>query len=588
MTPRKTCIFFRWLPRSLRLQFRLVLAPLAVLIAAGGLVAVHALRQNAEITRQLAGERLVQMEETQELAHTALLVELETDRMLTTSSRERMHDSYADIVRRLDRLDRLVGSLGAAKDDVSVLALHQAEQNFRNIVHVVVGLRGAELQADAHGPAPVEQRKRSQRLRDELEHQATEMVAAADKLSAQSSDDYRAAVRHLAATSDKSRRRVLTLLVGSLVAAGLISRIFLGRHVLARLREVSLHLLRSETGDSHVRIPVQGGDEIGEMARAVEQFLEDRRQLALANKALLCSNDMLRAIFEAAPTAIFGLDLDGNVHSVWNEAAERLLGWSATEVMGRPYPAVPPEGEDEFGHFREQIRQGVTLNGFEVRRVRRDGSPVDYSIYASPLHDAEGHVSGSIVVLVDITERKRMEEALHFSEARLRDILGSTSDWIWEVDGEGRYTFCSEGIQRVLGYRPDEILGRTPFDLMPTNEQERVGALFRELVVHKAPLVDLENWNLANDGRRICLVTNGVPMLDDQGRLLGYRGADRDITAQKQLESQIRERNRELEEKNAELAKMNRLFVGRELKMVELKERIRELKERIRELETGS
>ncbi|MDA8429746.1 MAG: PAS domain S-box protein [Geobacteraceae bacterium] len=569
--------FVRWLPRSLRLQFSLVLAALSLLIAAGGLVAVHALRQSAEITRQLSGERLVQMEETQELARIALQIELETNRMLAASSRERMHDSYAGTVGLLDRLDRLVGGLGSDNEYDSVLALHQAEHNFRNIVHVVAGLRGAELQADTQHALRGEQGKVLQRFQDELLHQASEMVAASGKLSAQSSGNYRAAVRQLAAMSDTNQRRILILLVGSLVAAWLISRIFLGRHVLARLRAVSLHLIKSEAGDAPVRIPVQGGDEISEMARAVEQFLEDRRQLALANQALLRSNDMQRAIFEAAPTAIFGLDLNGNVHTVWNGAAERLLGWSAAEVMGQPYPAVAPDNRSEFNSLREQIRQGMVVNGVEVRRVRRDGSPIDYSIYASPLHDAVGQVSGAIVVLVDIAERIRMEEALHFSETRLRDILGSTSDWIWELDAAGCYTFCSEGIQRVLGYCPDEIMGRTPFELMPPDEQERVGGLFQKIVDSKAPIVELENWNLARDGRRICLVTNGVPLLDDQGHILGYRGADRDITAQKLLENQVQERTRELEKINQELHNMNRLFVGRELRMVELKERIREL-----------
>jgi PAS domain S-box-containing protein len=90
---------------------------------------------------------------------------------------------------------------------------------------------------------------------------------------------------------------------------------------------------------------------------------------------------MLRAIIEATPVAIIGLDLDGLVHSVWNPAAEKMLDWRAQEVMGKPLPTVPADHKEEFTGFREQIRQGMTLDGVEVRRQRRDGTPIDYNIY---------------------------------------------------------------------------------------------------------------------------------------------------------------------------------------------------------------
>jgi PAS domain S-box-containing protein len=136
-------------------------------------------------------------------------------------------------------------------------------------------------------------------------------------------------------------------------------------------------------------------------------------------RELQLSNSLLRAIIEAAPIAIIGLDLDGNVQMVWNPAAEKMLGWSRDEVMGRPLPSVLADSQEEFRGFRERIRSGKTLDGVEVRRQKRDGTPIDYSIYASPLHDAEGRISGNIAVLVDITERKRSEQIM---QARLRLI----------------------------------------------------------------------------------------------------------------------------------------------------------------------
>lgn len=127
------------------------------------------------------------------------------------------------------------------------------------------------------------------------------------------------------------------------------------------------------------------------------------------------------------------------------------------------------------------------------------------------------------------------------SEQRFRDIAHISADWIWEVDADGRYTFASESVRTLLDYSPEELLGKTPFDLMPPNEAVRVGAAFAEIVATRAPFRDLENIVLHKNGTPTVTLTNGTPILDDEGKLLGYRGVDRDITAQRKLEEQIRQ-----------------------------------------------
>lgn len=148
---------------------------------------------------------------------------------------------------------------------------------------------------------------------------------------------------------------------------------------------------------------------------AVQRALQEastRHERRQAQEALQRSNDLLRAVVEAAPVAIIGLDLDGYVHSVWNPTAEKMLGWCSREVMGKLLPTVPADRQEEFRRFQERIRSGETLDGIEVRLQRRDGTPIDYSIYASPLCDAQGRINGNLTVLVDITERKRAEKEI--------------------------------------------------------------------------------------------------------------------------------------------------------------------------------
>jgi PAS domain S-box-containing protein len=133
------------------------------------------------------------------------------------------------------------------------------------------------------------------------------------------------------------------------------------------------------------------------------------------------------------------------------------------------------------------------------------------------------------------------QEELKQSEERLRDIIFSTADWVWEVDDQGRYTYSSQRDIDLFDVAPDEIIGKTPFDFMPPEEASRIGAVFSKIVAGKLPIKDLENWNIGKNGEPVCLLTNGLPILDKEGRLIGYRGVDKNITEKKNSEEIIRQ-----------------------------------------------
>ncbi|MCB4792814.1 MAG: PAS domain S-box protein [Elusimicrobia bacterium] len=135
---------------------------------------------------------------------------------------------------------------------------------------------------------------------------------------------------------------------------------------------------------------------------------------------------------------------------------------------------------------------------------------------------------------------------LNKSEKRFKDIAFSMADWIWEVDEKGVYTFCSNQVEDILGYTEKELIGKTPFDLMLPKEAERIGKIFSEIIKNKEPIKDLENWNLSKNGIQVCLLTNGVPLLDEQGNIKGYRGIDKDITEHKQAEKEKEKFQRQL------------------------------------------
>ena len=134
--------------------------------------------------------------------------------------------------------------------------------------------------------------------------------------------------------------------------------------------------------------------------------------------------------------------------------------------------------------------------------------------------------------------------ALRESEERYRSLVETVSDWVWEVDENVVYTFVSPKIRDLLGYEPGEILGKTPFDLMPPDEALRVKEIFIPLAARRVPFPAIENANLHKDGHLVVLETSGAPFFDADGTFRGYRGVDREIGARKRAEETIR-RNEE-------------------------------------------
>ncbi|MBC8463519.1 MAG: PAS domain S-box protein, partial [Deltaproteobacteria bacterium] len=144
-----------------------------------------------------------------------------------------------------------------------------------------------------------------------------------------------------------------------------------------------------------------------------------------------------------------------------------------------------------------------------------------------------------------------MMDSLQRSEEKYRSLVETTSDFVWEMDENNIYTYASPTIKDILGYEPEEVIGMTPFDLMPVSEVVHVSEIFREISKNRRPFERLVIENLHRDGQKVVLESSGVPILDAAGNLLGYRGIDRDVTERlradeesKKLEEQLQHAQR--------------------------------------------
>ncbi len=194
----------------------------------------------------------------------------------------------------------------------------------------------------------------------------------------------------------------------------------------------------------------------------------------------------------------------------------------------------------------------------DVERFRKQGETYGYDVEAyiealeqvpvvteEAFKKALSFLSDMAVMLAEqgLTNLRNREatQAVHESEERFRGLVESSSDWIWEINTKGVFTYASPRVKAILGYEPEEISGKSLFDLMPPEEAKRIGKTFIALMARSEPIVTLENTAVHKDGRSVVLETSGVPVLDTAGKVTGYRGVARDITERKQREIALRE-----------------------------------------------
>lgn len=182
------------------------------------------------------------------------------------------------------------------------------------------------------------------------------------------------------------------------------------------LRQQAMVLTRA-----HEDLESRIGKRTRELTLAGEALRGELTQREQIERDLRESQERMATLVDAAPVAIFSMDTEGIIRA-WNRAAERIFGWRAEEVLGGKNPLVPAENEPEYRQLLARCAAGEVLSNIEVERQRKDGARLTISLSAAPLHGAGGKLTGFIVVLSDITDRKRAESELRRSREELRAL----------------------------------------------------------------------------------------------------------------------------------------------------------------------
>lgn len=284
---------------------------------------------------------------------------------------------------------------------------------------------------------------------------------------------------------------------------------------------------------TQVAIAIQQS-EIYQQLQQLNRDLEFRVQQR--TQELAATNYTLQSLIAASPRAIFTLDLQERV-KIWNPAAERMFGWSESEIRDCQNPVV----SEEYQAIKQNILQGLTPKSIEIRQSTKDGSPIDIVLSAAPLFDTEEKISGIVAVVADITEQKRQAEQVRL----LQSVVVNTNDAILITEAEPinepgpKIIYVNEAFTRTTGYSLEEVLGKTPRILQGPKTNRQALDRVRQALESWQPIT-VETINYRKDGSEFWVEFSIVAVCDRLGKYTHWISIQRDITERKLTEQALR------------------------------------------------
>jgi PAS domain S-box-containing protein len=251
-------------------------------------------------------------------------------------------------------------------------------------------------------------------------------------------------------------------------------------------------------------------------------------------RELRATKERMQKFVETSPVGVVATDPEGTV-TLWNDAMAEIFGWSADDVLGEPYPAVPGDRDDD--EIRQRALSGESFSGVERERVRGDGERIDISLSTAPIRDDEGAVTELVGYIEDITERKERERELERTKDLLQQAgrIAAIGGWELDLTGSEREMTWTDELYRLHGVSPDtDIDLETAVGFYHPDDRERIRDNFRR-AVEVGESYDMEVRLETGESPRWVRAI-GEPVRDDDGEVVRVRGSIQDITPQKERE----------------------------------------------------
>lgn len=294
-----------------------------------------------------------------------------------------------------------------------------------------------------------------------------------------------------------------------------------------------------------------------ENKQAVQGIFRDMSVHVDAQKALQEQKEFYEMILNHIPIDVAVLDKNDkyvylNPKAVKDkELREWLVGKGIMDYYQyRHIPAKRGEVKQEHLDF---IRKTKIPTKWEDKLIDKQGKDIHLLRRFTPILDEAGEFVMSLFTGENITYLKKAQQQHLASEQRYRNLVETTTDWIWETSREGKFTYCSPQILDILGYTPKEVVGKSVLDFTPNENRSEKWRMFKDIWSRSDNFLLEELEYVHKNGRIVLLQTSGAPIYNHNWELVNYRGIARDVTAQKQAEHLLQKTLHELEERNFEL-----------------------------------
>jgi PAS domain S-box-containing protein len=235
------------------------------------------------------------------------------------------------------------------------------------------------------------------------------------------------------------------------------------------------------------------------------------------------ANERLRALIETAPIPIYIESKDGKVIDLWNEAAEKVLGFSKQEALDSLMPHVGGGPQmDSYHHLLEKIKEGQSIYGAEVKRIKKDGTVFPARINASPLFNSKGQIDSILVMLEDISEQREMEDKLKYQVSLSDAILDSLPGLFYMMDEDLNMIRVNQNVYNFFSIDKGEIESLDPISMIAPEERDLVKAKIEETLTKGTAEVETKmivgeqrydfyiNGTLMEHNRDKFLIGNGI------------------------------------------------------------------------------
>jgi PAS domain S-box-containing protein len=305
------------------------------------------------------------------------------------------------------------------------------------------------------------------------------------------------------------------------------------------------------------------------IAQATIRDITERKKMT---EELAKSEARYRSLVEEAGVSIARTDAEGRLSFV-NNALCQVIGYSKQELMGKPFFDLLhlDDKKKVLALFKQAFNHPQDNLNLEFRVVHKEGHTLHMSSRPTRL-EYEGKIVGFNIIVEDITERKRAEEALRESEERYRTLVENATDFIYMIDAEDRILSLNQAAAKLLGRESEELIGKKVFNMFPKDMATRFSKEFR--LAFKAGKTIMASDKLEAAGQKIWVSTSLSPIRNEDNEVVAVMGVTRDITEQKRMETELQEKNEQLDAQNEALRLQSEELMAQQQELMEKTEEV--------------